>query len=104
MDQFEFDRQETSFTCDGLVMGGYYADPEQDCQAYHVCLQVKNYIQSKVYLQSYFLQDPDLNLYPVSFLCPNGTVFNQEIFVCDWWSVQQTPSSISLLPKIIFKL
>ena len=32
--------QETSFTCDGLVMGGYYADPEQDCQAYHVCLQV----------------------------------------------------------------
>jgi hypothetical protein len=60
--------QETSFTCDGLVMGGYYADPEQDCQAYHVCLQ-----------------DADLNLYPVSFLCPNGTVFNQEIFVCDWW-------------------
>ena len=34
-----------------------------------------------------FLQDADLNLYPVSFLCPNGTVFNQEIFVCDWWSV-----------------
>ena len=32
-----------------------------------------------------FLQDADLNLYPVSFLCPNGTVFNQEIFVCDWW-------------------
>ena len=20
-----------------------------------------------------------------SFLCPNGTVFNQEIFVCNWW-------------------
>lgn len=20
-----------------------------------------------------------------SFLCPNGTVFNQEIFVCSWW-------------------
>ena len=50
-------------------MGGYYADPEQDCQAYHVCL-------------------PDNNLEalrPVSFLCPNGTIFNQEIFVCDWW-------------------
>ena len=45
MAQFEFNNlglgiQETSFTCDGLVMGGYYADPEQDCQAYHVCLQV----------------------------------------------------------------
>merc|ERR1712038_966073 len=33
-------------------MGGYYADPEQDCQVYHVCLQ-----------------DADLNLYPVSFVC-----------------------------------
>ena len=39
-------------------------------QAYHVCLQ-----------------DPIApdTLYPVSFLCPNGTIFNQEIFVCDWW-------------------
>ena len=32
-----------------------------------------------------FLQDSELNLYPVSFLCPNGTVFNQAVFVCDWW-------------------
>ena len=20
-----------------------------------------------------------------SFLCPNGTMFNQQYFVCDWW-------------------
>ena len=20
-----------------------------------------------------------------SFLCPNGTLFNQQYFVCDWW-------------------
>lgn len=20
-----------------------------------------------------------------SFLCPNGTMFNQQLFVCDWW-------------------
>jgi hypothetical protein len=20
-----------------------------------------------------------------SFLCPNGSLFNQEYFVCDWW-------------------
>ena len=60
--------QDTSFSCSGLTFGGYYADPEQDCQAYHVCLQ-----------------DADASLYPVSFLCPNGTVFNQDIFVCDWW-------------------
>ena len=19
------------------------------------------------------------------FICPNGTIFNQELFVCDWW-------------------
>lgn len=60
--------QETSFSCIDRVPGGYYADPEQRCQAYHVCLQ-----------------DAELNLYPVSFLCPNGTVFNQGVFVCDWW-------------------
>ena len=29
--------------------------------------------------------NPDKSLYPVSFLCPNGTLFNQEVFVCDWW-------------------
>lgn len=62
--------EDTSFTCDGLIFGGYYADPEMDCQGYHVCLQDAI--------------DP-ANLYPVSFLCPNGTIFNQEIFTCDWW-------------------
>ena len=24
--------QESAFTCEGLIFGGYYADPEQDCQ------------------------------------------------------------------------
>ena len=61
--------QPTDFSCSGLVLGGYYADPAQDCQAYHVCLHDVN-------LEA---------LRPVSFLCPNGTIFNQEIFVCDWW-------------------
>jgi len=62
--------QETSFTCDGKEFGGYYADPEMDCQAYHICLM-----------------EPENNeaLYPISFLCPNGTIFNQEVFVCEWW-------------------
>jgi len=62
--------QETSFTCDEKTFGGYYADPEMDCQAYHICLLSPD--------------DPDV-LNPISFLCPNGTVFNQEIFVCEWW-------------------
>ena len=59
--------QETSFSCSGLQFGGYYADPEQQCQAYHVCLQ------------------DNVGLYPVAFLCPNGTIFNQDTVVCDWW-------------------
>ena len=32
-------------------------------------------------------QDPSNSnrMYPISFLCPNGTIFNQEIFTCEWW-------------------
>ena len=35
--------------------------------------------------QNNLSQGTDSALYPVSFLCPNGTVFNQAVFVCDWW-------------------
>lgn len=59
---------ETSFVCDGQVEGGYYADPEADCQAFHVCTS-----------------DGLGSLAKYTFLCPNGTIFNQEYFICDWW-------------------
>jgi len=59
---------ETSFACDGQVEGGYYADPEADCQAFHVCTS-----------------DGLGSLAKYTFLCPNGTIFNQEYFICDWW-------------------
>ena len=62
--------QATDFSCSDLVMGGYYADPGQNCQSYHICLPDQANINT---------------LHPVSFLCPNGTIFNQLIFVCDWW-------------------
>jgi len=62
--------QETSFTCSGLIFGGYYADPETSCQQYAVCLRDSS--------------NPT-QLYPVQFLCPNGTIFKQELFTCDWW-------------------
>ena len=58
---------ETSFSCDGFIEG-YYADPEAECQAFHICAN--------------FGSD-DLTKY--SFLCPNGTLFNQQYFICDWW-------------------
>ena len=64
--------QDSGFSCDGLVFGGYYADPATECQQYSVCLQDPI--------------SPD-TLYPVNFLCPNGTIFNQQLFNCDWWSV-----------------
>merc|ERR1712008_9177 len=58
---------ETSFLCDGFIEG-YYADTEAECQAFHICAN--------------FGSD-DLTKY--SFLCPNGTLFNQQYFICDWW-------------------
>eukprot|EP00091_Calanus_sinicus_P019176 TRINITY_DN469_c0_g1_i2.p1 TRINITY_DN469_c0_g1~~TRINITY_DN469_c0_g1_i2.p1 ORF type:complete len:184 (-),score=61.17 TRINITY_DN469_c0_g1_i2:190-705(-) len=59
---------DTGFTCDGLVEGGYYADPAAECQAFHICAN-----------------DGAGGLITYSVLCPNGTIFNQEVFVCDWW-------------------
>lgn len=30
----------TSFSCRDKILGGYYADPETDCQMFHVCVKV----------------------------------------------------------------
>merc|ERR1712106_764098 len=59
---------ETAFACDGQVDGGYYADPEAECQVFHICTA-----------------DGAGGLSKYSFLCPNGTIFNQNYFICDWW-------------------
>jgi len=59
---------ESGFVCDGQVDGGYYADPEAECQVFHICSA-----------------DGAGGLAKYSFLCPNGTVFNQNYFICDWW-------------------
>ncbi|CAL1679980.1 unnamed protein product [Lasius platythorax] len=55
----------TRFNCEQQQHPGYYADPEADCQAFHIC-------------QNGGRKD--------SFLCPNGTLFNQERLVCAWWN------------------
>ena len=31
------------------------------------------------------LGDASGHLTSYSFLCPNGTIFNQQYFICDWW-------------------
>eukprot|EP00091_Calanus_sinicus_P024821 TRINITY_DN9112_c0_g1_i1.p1 TRINITY_DN9112_c0_g1~~TRINITY_DN9112_c0_g1_i1.p1 ORF type:complete len:250 (+),score=41.45 TRINITY_DN9112_c0_g1_i1:144-893(+) len=59
---------DTSFVCDGQVDGGYYADPEAECQAFHICAN-----------------DGHNGLSKFSFLCPNGTLFDQQYFICNWW-------------------
>ncbi|TRY76720.1 hypothetical protein TCAL_07924 [Tigriopus californicus] len=53
----------TRFNCKHAPEG-YHADPEAHCQVYHYC-----HYDGR--------QD--------SFLCPKGTIFNQEVLVCDWW-------------------
>ncbi|XP_044739714.1 U-scoloptoxin(01)-Cw1a [Chrysoperla carnea] len=63
-----------SFTCSDKGPG-YYSDPEAQCQVWHWCL-------------------PNGRKY--SFLCPNGTVFNQIHRVCDWWFNVDCPSVTSL--------
>merc|ERR1712117_138017 len=59
---------ETAFSCDGQVDGGHYADEEAQCQVFHICTA-----------------DGAGGLSKYSFLCPNGTIFNQNYFICDWW-------------------
>merc|ERR1711874_277004 len=59
---------DTSFDCRGRFDGGYYGDPEAECQAFHICAG-----------------DGTGGLTKYSFLCPNGTLFNQQYSVCDWW-------------------
>ncbi|CAD7004076.1 unnamed protein product [Ceratitis capitata] len=57
-----------SFSCDDKVYG-YYADVENDCQIFHICLPV-TYADGKE------------NTFRWSFICPEETVFSQESFTC----------------------
>ncbi len=61
---------ETSFACEGKVMG-YYADPEGECQQFHICVTDESGSSNSPL--------------KFTFLCPNGTLFNQQYFICDWW-------------------
>lgn len=55
---------QTSFKCSDQKLPGYYGDVEAKCQVFHIC-------------QADGRMD--------SFLCPNGTIFAQNYFVCVWW-------------------
>lgn len=65
---------QTNFNCDVQQLPGYYADVEARCQIFHVCANNKTY----------------------DFICPNGTIFSQEEFVCVWWNQFECESAPGL--------
>ncbi|KAG7160700.1 U-scoloptoxin(01)-Er1a-like 16, partial [Homarus americanus] len=90
----------TGFSCGGLIPG-YYADtaPEAGCQlsaesyaAPEAGCQLSLMLPLRPAVNRVFLQFLSLVFHICqadgrsdSFLCPNGTIFNQQYFVCDWW-------------------
>ncbi|OWA49961.1 hypothetical protein BV898_14493 [Hypsibius exemplaris] len=62
---------QTSFNCNQVRQFGFYADPETRCQVFRRC-EAHNYM--------------------FSYICPNGTVFNQITLVCDWFYNVNCPS------------
>ncbi|XP_066251106.1 uncharacterized protein [Euwallacea similis] len=63
----------TSFSCKGIE-SGYYADLETGCQVFHICEDGRK----------------------ISFLCPNGTIFQQAELICEWWNKVNCTNSPSL--------
>merc|ERR1719342_372086 len=66
----------TGFSCSDYAYSGYFADvsPQARCQVFHYCHTDGGHS---------------------AFLCPNGTIFNQQNFVCDrWFKVDCAASSV----------
>ena len=72
----------TRFKCTDKVDGGYYADTEAQCQVFHICSHMG---QGRA--QRY------------SFLCPNGTMFQQQFNVCQWWYYVDCQESPEYYPQ-----
>lgn len=58
-----------TFSCENRGYG-YYADVENECQIFHVCLPVMNADERKE------------RTFRWSFICPEETVFSQQVFTC----------------------
>jgi len=59
------DHPKTGFNCVDKTPGQYYADPQTKCAVYYICIQNERGTLS-----------------PLSFACPNGTLFSQSTRVC----------------------
>ena len=73
---------QTSFNCTDKVDNGYYADLETRCQGFHVCSEI---------VPGQFLR--------YSFLCPNGTLFQQQFNICQWWYYVDCNQSPQFYPQ-----
>jgi len=71
-----------TFRCDGRDYG-YYADVDNDCQIFHVCLPVHKlpYPPTKAGVTP---TPPPTVTYTFSFICPKYTAFSQDVLVCAW--------------------
>lgn len=72
----------TPFDCKKHPVG-YYADPLTKCQVYHMC---------------------DMKGNKFSYLCPNGTLFHQQLLICAHWYQVNCTKSLKLyeVNKIMF--
>merc|ERR1712142_1415519 len=75
-----FNLPSTSFDCNDRVNGGLYADEEAFCQMYHMCVTAT-----------------DGGFKKFSFLCPNGTMFDQDKLACNtWFNVECNQDAIDI--------
>ncbi|KAL7637570.1 UNVERIFIED_CONTAM: hypothetical protein RMT77_012298 [Armadillidium vulgare] len=58
-----------SFSCENLPYG-YYADVDNNCEIFHICLPVVDDVGALIETAHF------------SFICPNQTVFSQDNLVC----------------------
>jgi hypothetical protein len=85
---------QTNFDCKAQEFpAGIYADVEARCQVKCIPVTITTFQLSKD-LKSEAIECNDLcqvfwmcqaDGRADAFLCPNGTIFNQQYFVCDWW-------------------
>ncbi|MCL4141099.1 UNVERIFIED_CONTAM: hypothetical protein GTU68_049807 [Idotea baltica] len=60
-----------------IFLLGIYVDTEARCQSFHTCRGLE---QGKI-----------------TFLCPNGTIFSQMLFTCQWWFEVNCEDMVSFL-------
>ena len=61
---------QANFKCEGKAYG-YYADVDNNCQVFHICLPIENDAGEVIETAHW------------SFICGNGTIFDQATLTCN---------------------